>query len=123
MSSGARASGRRWELAVAAYLRSQGLAVIETGFHCRLGELDLVCRDGDTLVVVEVRARSSAARGSALETVDWRKQRKLVRATRYYLMRHPEWFERTMRFDVVAVDAIDTPNPRLTWLKNAFGWS
>jgi putative endonuclease len=123
MSVGSRASGRRWELAVAGYLRAHGLEVMELGYQCRLGELDLICRERETLVIVEVRARSRRARGSALETVDWRKRRKLVRATRYYLMRHPEWLERAMRFDVVAIDAIDTPVPRLTWIKNAFDGS
>lgn len=123
MSAGRRASGRHWELVAAEHLREQGLTVVELGYQCRLGELDLVCLDDETLVIVEVRARSSGARGTALETIDFHKRRKLVNATRYFLMRHPAWFERALRFDVVAVDDIDTATPRLRWVKNAFDGS
>ena len=51
--------GAHWETYAANHLRDQGLEVIARGYRCRLGELDIVCRDGDTLVVVEVRARST----------------------------------------------------------------
>ena len=53
--------GRLWESRAAAYLERHGLAVLAHGYRCRVGELDLVCRDDDQLVIVEVRARSRGA--------------------------------------------------------------
>jgi putative endonuclease len=118
-----RRSGSAWELAAAKFLLERGLDVIERGYRCRLGELDIVCRDGNTLVVVEVRARASTARGSAVETVDFRKQRKIIQATRHFLLRNPAWFSAPVRFDVIAVDDIDTDQPRLRWVRSAFDGS
>ena len=85
-----------------------------------MGELDLVCLDSGTLVIVEVRARSGSRFGSATETVDFRKQRKLVRATRHLLMTHPQWHAYPVRFDVVSIGGIDTNTPTIEWIRNAF---
>ncbi len=112
--------GRRWEAAAARYLERQGLAVLTRGYRCRLGELDLVCRDRDALIVVEVRARATGARCSAAESVDAHKRRRIVQATRHLLMRNPRLGDLRIRFDVVAFDAIDTQSPRIEWIKNAF---
>jgi putative endonuclease len=114
------ASGRVWERAASDLLEQRGIDIIARGYRCRLGELDIVGVDGATLVVIEVRARASGARGSAVETVGARKQRRIVNATRHFLMRHPDWFARPIRFDVIAVDAIDTAEPRMQWIKGAF---
>jgi len=113
-------SGRTWEDTAAAFLADRGMAIVARGYRCRLGELDLVCSEGDMLVIVEVRARARGARGSALETIGARKQRRIVNATRHFLMRNPQWHERPMRFDVIAVDGIDSSEPRLRWVKSAF---
>ena len=85
-----------------------------------MGELDLVCLDSGTLVIVEVRARAGTRFGSATETVDFRKQRKLVRATRHLLMTHPRWHAYPVRFDVVSIGGIDTNAPTIDWIRNAF---
>jgi putative endonuclease len=112
--------GRRWETAAARYLEQQGLRVIARGYRCRLGELDLVCRSPETLVVVEVRARGTGARCSAAESVGYRKRQRIVLATRHMLMRKPELNRLPIRFDVVAFDAIDSDTPQIAWIKNAF---
>ena len=112
--------GRAWESRAAAYLNEHGMQMLAQGYRCRLGEIDLIGDDGRDLVFVEVRARRQDSMGSALETVGPGKQRRIVRATRHYLMRHPASQERHIRFDVVAFDAIDTPEPRITWIRNAF---
>jgi putative endonuclease len=114
------ASGRAWELAASDLLAKRGIDIIARSYRCRLGELDIVGVDGSTLVVIEVRARASGARGTAVETVGARKQRRIVNATRHFLMRHPVWFACPIRFDVVAVDGIDTAEPRMQWIKGAF---
>ncbi|HEY5567506.1 MAG TPA: YraN family protein [Gammaproteobacteria bacterium] len=117
---GTQVAGRAWEAAAADFLLEQGLAIIARGYRCRLGELDIVCLDQQTLVIVEVRARASTGRGTAVETVTAHKQRKIVNATRHFLMRNPRWFDRTLRFDVIAIDGIETDEPRLSWVKRAF---
>jgi putative endonuclease len=112
--------GRVWEARAAVHLEQHGLTVLARGYRCRLGELDLVCRDDSQLVIVEVRARSRGASCSAVESIDAHKRRRIVQATRHLLMRHGEWQTAPIRFDVVAFDGIDTPDPRLNWIKNAF---
>jgi putative endonuclease len=113
-------AGKTWELTASKFLAERGIDIIARGYRCRLGELDLVGLDGTTLVVVEVRARASGAHGTAVETVGPRKQRRIVNATRHFLMRNPAWFARPIRFDVIAVDGIDTAEPRMRWLRGAF---
>lgn len=123
MTSASQAAGRAWEDKAARYLTQSGLEIIDRGYACRAGEIDLVCRDESTLVVVEVRARKSGSHGSATESVDWRKRAKIIRATRHYLMRHPHLYSCPLRFDIIAFDAIEKPEPALNWTKNAFDGS
>ena len=76
--------------------------------------------DGTTLVIVEVRARADSRFARAVESVDIRKQRKLVRATRHLLMTHPQWSDYRLRFDVFCIDNIDRDPPTVRWIRNAF---
>ena len=112
--------GRLWEARAAQYLEEQGLRVVERGYRCRVGELDLVCRDERHLVVVEVRARGSGAKCSAVESIGPGKRKRIVLATRHLLLRHREWHAAPIRFDVVAFDDIDGPAPKIQWIRNAF---
>ncbi len=97
------------------YLQDHGLRLLARNWRCGLGELDLVMQDGDTVAVIEVRSRGRADYGAAAETVDARKQARLVRATRLWLSRRPELAERPLRFDVVTLDA-----GALEWRREAF---
>ena len=115
-----RGAGQLWETRAGDFLRRQGLEILRERYHCRFGELDLICIDGEALTIVEVRARKGDSVVRALETIDAAKRRKLIRATRHLLMQHPEWGELPLRFDVVAIDDIDSPDPRFIWIKNAF---
>ncbi len=95
------------------------MRVIERNFHCRAGEIDLIMRDGDCLVFVEVRYRRSDRYGSPAESVAARKQARLLTTAQYYLQTHPAQRERPMRFDVVAV----RPSPQglhIEWISDAF---
>jgi putative endonuclease len=116
----AQARGRDWELRAAEHLAREGLKILVQGYRCRTGELDIIASEGPVLVIVEVKARASASKGRAIETVGKHKQRRIVSAARHFLMRNPVWFTRRIRFDVVAIDGIDTANPKIHWLKNAF---
>jgi putative endonuclease len=112
--------GRQWEDKAAEFLQRQGLTIIARGYRCRLGELDIVGSDDDRLIVVEVRARGRTDKGSATETVDRHKQQRIILATRHFLMQHPVWHSRPIRFDVIAIDEADSARPSMTWLKHAF---
>jgi putative endonuclease len=115
-----RRDGQHWEAAAANYLERQGLVVLARGYRCRLGELDLVCREDATLVVVEVRARGTNAFVPAVQSIGHLKRARIIQATRHLLMRRAEWQSATIRFDVVAIDGIDTAQPRFSWIKRAF---
>lgn len=120
MSRDRNAAGEFWEDAASAYLAGRGVRTLLRRYRCRLGELDLVCTDGTSLIVVEVRARSTTRHASAAGSVDYFKQRRIVRATRHLLMRHPAWSERPVRFDVVAIEHIESARPRIEWIRGAF---
>jgi len=112
--------GRHWEAVAADYLEDHGLVVLARGYRCRLGELDLVCRDAAVLVVVEVRARGTSSYCSAVASIGPRKRGRIIQTTRHFLMRRREWCDAPIRFDVVTFDAIDTAEPAVQWIKNAF---
>jgi putative endonuclease len=108
-------SGHRAERIAAAYLQDQGLAVIESRYRCRWGEIDLILRDRDTLVFAEVRLRRSRTFGGAAASVDRRKQERLIATARHYLAGKRE---AACRFDVVLLERIDPP--RIEWIRDAF---
>ena len=110
-------NGSREEDLALRHLQSQGLELIERNVRARGGELDLVMRDrNSTLVIIEVRKRTHRAFGSAAESVDARKQRRIVQAARALLARRPELARLPARFDVVALDGDD----RIDWIQAAF---
>lgn len=95
-------TGRRGEEAAARFLLDQGFRILHRNWRCRLGELDIVAEDGGTLVFVEVRTRTSGGRfGSAAESVDLRKQRRLAAVAQVYLTMNDR-HHAPIRFDVVA---------------------
>lgn len=97
-----------------------GLELVQQNFSCRLGEIDLIMRDGNCLVFVEVRFRKSSGFASASESVDRRKQQKLVRAATFFLVARPQFRHHAMRFDVVALDGPSRNEFKLQWLSDAF---
>lgn len=117
--AGRRAQGAECERAAERALASAGLVPLTRNAGYRLGELDLVMRDGDTLVFVEVRQRRSSDFGGALASVDRHKRRRLVRAAQLFLARHPALAQAPCRFDVVALSG-EPARPDLEWVRNAF---
>jgi len=114
-----RALGAAGEALAARLLEQQGLRIVARNVHLRHAELDLVAQDGHALVFVEVRLRSSARFGSAAESVDARKQRRIARAAAELLARGGLPRHSRVRFDVVAIDATVDP-PRVTHFRDAF---
>jgi putative endonuclease len=112
--------GAASELIAAAYLEARGLEVLARNLRCKTGELDLVCLDSGILVIVEVRQRARVDFGGAPASVNRRKQRKIIRATQFFLQRRAEWRGRAIRFDVVALDGLPDRAHRIDWIKHAF---
>jgi len=99
-------------------LERRGYAIIARRHRCRGGELDIVARDGPTLVFVEVKARDSRAFGDAAEAVTWQKQQRIVRLASEYVMRH-HLSDSPCRFDVVAIQ-FDDGRPVIEVFQDAF---
>lgn len=103
---GRKELGQIGEAAAREYLEGNGWTVVASNWRCRAGEIDLIAHPPEpeqhTLVFIEVRARSSSRFGTAEESVDARKQRKLRQVAQFYLQRHGG-AEGLIRFDVIAV--------------------
>jgi putative endonuclease len=109
----AQVSGGAAEDRAAQFLASRGLAIVARNFRTRLGEIDLIAREGATLVFVEVRLRASDAFGGAAASIGPRKQRRIAAAARLYLARLGA--EPPCRFDVVTLEDREP-----TWMRAAF---
>ena len=106
------------DLAVAA-LEARGYAIVERRYRTGRGEIDIIARDGDTIVFVEVKARESREFGSAAEAVTRAKQRQVVSMAVEYLARH-RLNRCPCRFDVVAIDEALGERPEITVYPGAF---
>ncbi|MCX5741399.1 MAG: YraN family protein [Proteobacteria bacterium] len=94
--------GSRNEQRAEQALVAKGLTIVARNYRCDLGELDLIVRDGSTIVFVEVRSRADDQHGHAAEMVGTRKQRQVSRVASFYLEAERPTYQRT-RFDVVAI--------------------
>lgn len=119
--SGTRAStlpsGRDGEEAAARHLADRGLEVLDRNARFPGGELDIVAREGTTLVFVEVKRRRTDARGEPGAAVTPRKKSRVLAAARHWLAAHPHGANRPIRFDVVAIR--DEPFA-IEWIRGAF---
>ena len=111
--------GRYGERLAAKELRKRGYKILERRWRCRLGEIDLIAQDGETLVIVEVKTRSRRDYGAPADAVDARKRRKLIQLAEAYL-RARRLRDVTVRFDVVGVACIRGEKPEITVLRSAF---
>lgn len=112
-----RGNGARAERLAEAFLVGQGLEPIAQNYRTRRGEIDLIMRDGRTLVFVEVRLRSNRSYGDGMDSVTARKRMRIVAAAQAYLQslgRTP-----ACRFDVIALSTLDASS--IEWLRDAFG--
>jgi len=119
VAAGTRAQGAAVEAAALAYLLQSGLRRIAANANYRFGELDLVMRDGATVVFVEVRYRRDARFGGGAASIDRSKRRKLVHAAQAFLAAHRQFADAPCRFDVIDADG-DPAAPRLNWIRDAF---
>ena len=111
--------GAEAEAKACQYLQDQGLRLLEKNYYCAAGEIDLIMEHDKTIVFVEVRMRNNPSFGSAAESVDWRKQKKLNTTALHYLQNKPKQAKRPARFDVIAMNQ-NSQTP-IQWIKDAFG--
>ncbi len=95
--------GRSAEALAAKHLKKRGYRIVAKNYSCVRGEIDLIALDGEVVVFVEVKARSTGDHGEAAQAITGLKRRRLVAAAEHYLLAHPT--ERSMRFDVVSMTA------------------
>jgi putative endonuclease len=101
------------------YLQQQGLVFIANNFHCRRGELDLIMRDGDTLVFVEVKYRKDSHFGGAIAAITPCKIKKIQQSIVFYLHQADlNEYNTPCRIDVITLQG-NINHPHVNWLKNA----
>lgn len=111
--------GKNAEQLAARHLVAQGLTLVASNHRAKVGELDLVMREGHVLVIVEVRARYSAQKTRPEATIDRYKQRRIILATQHFILCNRQYREWPLRFDVVGVTgALDAP--QISWIRAAF---
>lgn len=109
--------GNKAEEQARAFLIAKGLRYLDSNYSCRVGELDLIMRDGEYLVFIEVRSRSSIRYGGALASITGSKQKKIIKTAEHYLLCKKIYNQLPCRFDVVTFEGdLST----LEWIKNAF---
>jgi putative endonuclease len=109
--------GHQAELNACQFLQSHGLHLLAKNFSCNRGEIDLIMKDNEVIVFVEVRTRYHSDFANAVESVDTSKLKKIYRTAVYYLQ-NMDWFDKVdCRIDVVG---IDRKSGQLEWIKNVF---
>ena len=120
-----REQGQYTENLACRYLENKGFKLVEKNFNCKVGEIDLIMQDNDTIVFVEVRYRKSNDFGSGAESITVTKQSKLIKTASLYLQRHVKLSQYPVRFDVVSITGfIETEELNkinFDWIENAFG--
>lgn len=102
------------------YLLANELVFIESNFYSRFGEIDLIMREGNVWVFVEVKYRKYDRFGSPFALVSLGKQKKIIKTAKYYLLKKQlNEYNSYFRYDVVGLTG-PADNPQITWLKNAF---
>ncbi len=112
------ARGAQAELLAEQFLQQQGLFCIERNYRCAAGEIDLIMRDQNMLIFVEVRLRSNRFFAQAAESVNYRKQHKITRAAQHFLLTRRLTDKVPCRFDVIALDGMQAEN--IEWIQSAF---
>ena len=114
-----REIGAHYEAQAAHFLQQSGLEILQKNFTCRAGEIDLICRDLEYLVFVEVRYRQNAEYGGAAASVTYVKRTRIIRSAKRFLQTNTSYRDWPSRFDVVAVSGA-THDLDVQWMPSAF---
>lgn len=119
MTFGRINSGRRGEEEAVSYLRKNGYKIIERNYKTKLGEIDIIADYKGCVCFVEVRAKNSLSFGLPEETIIKRKQLQISKAALLYIKKY-KLQDKSCRFDVVSIQNIDSAEPEISLIKNAF---
>ncbi len=112
--------GLRFEKQARDYLCAQGLCPLQSNYHCRFGEIDLIMRDTDTVCFIEVRFRKSLDFGGASASITAAKQRKIVKTALFYLSSNRSLLHHPLRFDALLIQQQADGSHDFNWIRNAF---
>lgn len=112
--------GKTAEDIAAAFLQQEGFELVARNYRRRSGELDVIARKDDVLLIVEVRTRSSELFGGAAASIDGWKRHKIIRAATQLLQQRQDLAKLRVRFDVIIVHGVGSEEPRVEWLQHAF---
>ena len=113
--------GDDYENRAVALIEGRGLYWLERNFRGKIGEIDIIAKDGEQLVFIEVRARTNRYFDSAAGSVNWRKQQRIVRTAQLFLQRRLECAGMPCRFDVIAFEPPQSGSlPQIRWIRGAF---
>ena len=113
-------TGQHYEALACSFLEQQGLTLLTSNFHSRLGEIDLIMLDGDTLVFIEVRFRQASQFASAAESITQAKQQRIINTAKMFLAKNKAYQQCFCRFDVIAIELDSAQEAQYHWLKAAF---
>ena len=112
------------EKLVSRYMQQKGFEIVERNFHSRFGEIDIIVKNGEYIVFIEVKTRKTDSFISGIESVDIKKQKKIIKTALIYLNKNP--IELQPRFDVVEIVLDKRYNEkfvnRINHIENAFSW-
>jgi|GEM_PF-176981 len=119
-----RKLGEQGEALAMEFLSKKGLHLIDRNFYSHFGEIDLIMQDNNRtndnyLVFIEVRRRKNLGYGSALESIDIRKQQKIRKTAEFFLLKNSQYQNQAVRFDVILVSS-DKQKDSIEWIENAF---
>ena len=112
-----RAIGNHYEQVAAEFLRQRGYEIIEQNYFCKKGEIDIVAKEGEYVVFVEVKYRKDKKHGYGMEAVTKGKQKRIKQAALFYMMEHRLSMDQPIRFDVISIDGEE-----VSLLPNAFSY-
>lgn len=119
MKTAKQIKGKRAEDIAQLYLENAGLRLFQSNFLCKLGEIDLIMEEKESLVFVEVRYRRSIEHGTGADTIQHYKRLRIIRAAKAFLKSKKWTNTKRCRFDVVDLSG-DLSNPSIRWIKSAF---
>ncbi|MDX1812162.1 MAG: YraN family protein [Gammaproteobacteria bacterium] len=114
--------GQCAEDAALEFLLAKGMRLVARNYRCKVGEIDLVMQHHGTLIFVEVRYRKQHQFGDGAESVDFRKQQKIIRAAEFFLQQHRQYTQSPCRIDVISISRHAKTSPsqsEIDWIPNA----
>lgn len=107
--------GNRAEEQACKYLEKNNYKIIQRNFSSKIGEIDIIAYKNDTIIFIEVKYRRSGSHGSAIEAVNYRKQKKIIKISKYFLLKNEKYYQNNIRYDVIGIS-----NNKIDHIKGAF---